>query len=81
MKTTRKPRYVATITVDGTTRPLETASTYQATILDEAKHAALNGQPGTIARVTDTRTGWFIEYERGHGHQFFSRAGQNKAAA
>jgi hypothetical protein len=71
---TRGPRYQPTITVDGVTRPLESSSTYWDTLAYEAREAAFNGEPGTIARVTDTRTGRYVEYEK-TASSFFSRAG------
>jgi hypothetical protein len=70
---TRGPRYE--LTVNG--QPVPAVSQYRDTLLDDAKQVALQGRPGTVARVTDTRKGTWWEYERGSGHQFFSRAGVN----
>jgi hypothetical protein len=59
-RTARAPRYV--LTING--QPVQPASAYRDSILDEARHTAFS-QPNTTARVVDTRTGTYWEYSRG----------------
>jgi hypothetical protein len=78
--TTRKPRaprYV--LTVNG--QPVQPASTYRDSILDQARHAAFS-QPNTTARVVDTRTGTWWEYRREASEaSCTSHCGREQAAA
>jgi hypothetical protein len=74
---TRGPRYL--LTVNG--QPVQPASTYRDSILDEARHTAYS-QPNTTARVTDTRTGTYWEYQRGASEaSCTSHCGREQAAA